>query len=1050
MKKKLKKILIISGVSLGFLLLILLIFLLVFYFNSALTKNILEKSIARKTGAKIRIARLSYDLFPLKVKADSVKYSQKIGGMEIDVSLSSLDVESEIKRALKRQKPFLQSVEVIGADMRITIKEIDEEMEIDFQKYMLQFEQLMSYLDKIDLKDFNLRYTLLSDSIFLEGCSLSLSRSDKEGEYGYALSTEKVELQGKSKNIYLGSSFRTAGKISLISLPHLESELLFAPSTLVLNDQEFLVPEVSLKLDGKFQLDKKIFSLSQLEMSISDIFDISGSFKVESREGLSVVSKTRVQIKDLKKTSELVDPFLGSYLPPQFQDFALEGSVNLEGDYRFRSGSSGEREEMEADFQLRTSKVKVSNARFSFQNSIFSKFRLKGRFPDLEFSGRLEIKDGSLAHQNLKIQDFSLALSLDGRSSSLNKAQFSGYFKALSFLSADTGIEFDQLGFEGLGSLNFIEKNIDLVGLKLQINHLSPIQIDSKMDLRSQGKKYFHLAITEMDSADLMDLFSSFVPKEISDLEPEGHISLDLEATQSPDYEDGWKVSGIMNFSDWSFHNPSFTVAGESLHPELALQGIFHPLKRQVEFSGRLKLSKGEALWNEYYVDWSLYPLQLNLSGLFDLPSQNLDGLSLEALFSTLGKLEAKGLVRIQEPILMNLDIRASELDLGSIYSFVSQQQPEDTSIELNGEAESQIRLRQEEDALSLDGYLQLMNASLKSRDGNLHLEGIEMEIPFIYENPLQDSIDKKNPSLEKGFLRIKEFKTPFLSASPLHISINAGRNRFVMEPLDVELFGGKVALRESMFTIGSNPDDIKGQLSLSLIDVDISKFPIQSEKFSLEGIVQADPYRIDMTPEMLSTEGIIEVGMFGTRIIVENFKISNPFSQDRTISCDIHFDDMDLERLTDAIPFGRVTGILRGEIKDLAFSYGQPESFIMLLESVKRKGVPQKFSLGAVNDLSILSSGQGSSVSPKKGFTRFISEFGYAKIGISCSLKNDIFTLRGTIREDGIEYLVKRSWLFGISVVNKMPRSRIRFKDMMNRLKRIGQSEGPSTSIQK
>ena len=33
------------------------------------------------------------------------------------------------------------------------------------------------------------------------------------------------------------------------------------------------------------------------------------------------------------------------------------------------------------------------------------------------------------------------------------------------------------------------------------------------------------------------------------------------------------------------------------------------------------------------------------------------------------------------------------------------------------------------------------------------------------------------------------------------------------------------------------------------------------------------------------------------------------------------------------------------------------------------------------------------------------------------------MFTLSGTIKEKGVEYLVKRSWLFGISVVNKKPR---------------------------
>ena len=179
---------------------------------------------------------------------------------------------------------------------------------------------------------------------------------------------------------------------------------------------------------------------------------------------------------------------------------------------------------------------------------------------------------------------------------------------------------------------------------------------------------------------------------------------------------------------------------------------------------------------------------------------------------------------------------------------------------------------------------------------------------------------------------------------------------------------------------------------------------------------------------------------------MVQNIYVSKPFTKNRTIYCDVKFDDLNLEKLTDSIPFGKVTGILEGEIKDLAISYGQPERFILSLESIKTKGVPQKFSLGAVNDLSIISSGEGSAVASNKGFTKFISEFGYAKIGIFCSLKNDMFTLRGTIREKGVEFLVKRSWLFGISVVNKKTRNRIRFKDMMSRLERIGQSEGATT----
>lgn len=394
----------------------------------------------------------------------------------------------------------------------------------------------------------------------------------------------------------------------------------------------------------------------------------------------------------------------------------------------------------------------------------------------------------------------------------------------------------------------------------------------------------------------------------------------------------------------------------------------------------------------------------------------------------------------------MDLSISASKLDLGSLYAFLSQGQPiEEYALDLGGETEAQVRLYQEKGILSLEGRFGIKDGSIKNEDKNLLIDGMQVEIPFYYENPVRNN-GGEDPELKKGYFSVNTFESPSLSVAPFQLDLHAGKNMFRLEPLTLDVFDGKARLGESVFSIDPEIPSFYGTLSFSLDGLDISKLPVQSEQFSLSGTVRADFPRVALSPDEIFTEGEAEVNMFDTSIFVENVKITKPFTKNRTISCDVKFDDLNLEKLTDSIPFGRVTGILRGEIKGLAFSYGQPESFILSLESVKEKGVPQKFSLGAVNDLSIISSGESSSLASNKGISRFISEFGYTKIGISCSLKNDIFTLNGTIREKGVEYLVKRSWLFGISVVNKKTRNRIRFKDMMDRLNRIGQSEGATT----
>jgi hypothetical protein len=106
------------------------------------------------------------------------------------------------------------------------------------------------------------------------------------------------------------------------------------------------------------------------------------------------------------------------------------------------------------------------------------------------------------------------------------------------------------------------------------------------------------------------------------------------------------------------------------------------------------------------------------------------------------------------------------------------------------------------------------------------------------------------------------------------------------------------------------------------------------------------------------------------------------------------------------------------------------------------RKGVAQTFSLKAVDNLTVLSSGAQASAGSSQFWMRFIRGFRYQKLGIVSTLRNDTFTLNGTIHEGGVEYLVKKPALFGISVVNRMPEKVISFKEMAGRLKRVGQSE--------
>jgi hypothetical protein len=228
----------------------------------------------------------------------------------------------------------------------------------------------------------------------------------------------------------------------------------------------------------------------------------------------------------------------------------------------------------------------------------------------------------------------------------------------------------------------------------------------------------------------------------------------------------------------------------------------------------------------------------------------------------------------------------------------------------------------------------------------------------------------------------------------------------------------------------------------LALREIDIARFPIASPQFKLTGKIRAEFPRLDISSREVAISGRGEADVFGGKVVLRDLSVTRPFAADRSISLNIDLLDLDLKKLTDEVPFGEVTGIISGEVRNLVISYGQPERFEFRIESVPRRGVAQTFSLKAVDNLTVLSSGQQASAGTGGFWMSLVRGFRYQKLGLVSTLRNDTFTLNGTIHEGGVEYLVKKPALFGISVINREPGKVISFKEMTNRLKRVGRSE--------
>jgi hypothetical protein len=95
------------------------------------------------------------------------------------------------------------------------------------------------------------------------------------------------------------------------------------------------------------------------------------------------------------------------------------------------------------------------------------------------------------------------------------------------------------------------------------------------------------------------------------------------------------------------------------------------------------------------------------------------------------------------------------------------------------------------------------------------------------------------------------------------------------------------------------------------------------------------------------------------------------------------------------------------------------------------------------VDNISQLGGGQSPFIGVAGAFAAIFKEFPYEKIGIRALLENDVFRINGTVKEGGKEYLVKRGGFSGVNVVNQNPDNRVRFKDMVKRIKRVTAGKG-------
>jgi hypothetical protein len=1038
-KKKVKKALIILGSIILVFILVLITAVLLFFYNKPLVKGILEKQLTKRTGIRVMIGKLDYELFPLRVEAEPVAFSTHLEDTEVDVFVEKLVLKGDLHRIRKKQKPYFDSIEGIGVRIHAKVKRTRKKIVIE--DIIRGLSSGMDYVRQISLENSILDFVFSDKRINLQGVDFALSPSKEHESFAYTLLFRDAEGQIPFHKIGFHNTIQGSGTLSLKDTPSIDGRFNIKNTHFILDEKKAQFEKIDLNFRGELQTDENILSFPTLEIDVSAYGSLLGSLAVTLKDDLTLKFHPRIQIDDLSRILFLVK----DHIPYELGGLEMEGSVLFEGEGELFPKERAQKARVSGKVVINPTRIRYRTSRFSLDHVFAGSLRIHDFPENLNISGKFNISKGSYSQKNLDLKGFTLEIPVEfkRKTSELNISLLKGHFQAVAYHLQKREIEIMEVSFSGKGIFDLQKRKMKLSEANILLPAFPSLQMTAQAGLDPEDSKSISVKCSNIGFKSLLEFFSPYIPPNVKDWEPDGVLSLQIEAHNSFQKKDEiWDVTTRLETSGVQFHDPSFSFAGESLKPNLILKGTFRRSSENIPLSASFDLSQGESLVKDYYINWNEMPIRGNVSGRLQVSERRITDVFMDAFIPNFGKFTGTGIIDAGQPSWIDLIVTASGLNLSSLYSFMVQKRGgSQIPTEIRGDADARIALKGDKNTYSIKGHLRIQDASLASGNKRFSIKGIDAYIPLDYEKNL-NGIKYKDVPAEKGFLALIDIHTSLLDLASLKLDLSTQRNRYMIEPLELEIFGGKVFLGRVFLEFGSDLANFSGQTSLFWKEADLSQLPIRSQQFQLKGKFSVDLPHIEIFPDHVSTEGQCEVEAYGGNITANNIQIERPFSQARTISCDVRLTALDLEKITDSIPFGRVTGIINGEIQDLAFSYGQPERFVFQVESEKRKGVAQRFSLKATNDLAIIGTGETTPLSPNSGWTRLIKEFRYDKIGMYCSLKNDMFTLRGTIQRKGNEYLVKGSGLFAINVVNKQPRNQIRFKDMLSRLKRIGRSQ--------
>lgn len=551
------------------------------------------------------------------------------------------------------------------------------------------------------------------------------------------------------------------------------------------------------------------------------------------------------------------------------------------------------------------------------------------------------------------------------------------------------------------------------LSVALALPGLPDNQVTATTGLR--GKPALSLRADGLDLVTLMPILQRFYPG-LADYSVAGG---QLDVTLNGDSAGGYTLAARV--AQLAASNEAGTIASEALAGSLNV--IARPADDGAHWRGDLTLefADGGVYAEPVYLDLAQHPLEFTAG--FELGAE--PG-SLRLPHFTLVQREvvtlAGELLSTSDARLKMLRVEVAEVLFPAVYDTWLAGALVGTplaTLDTGGSASGAFAFA--DDALdSLQVRLDGLN--LEDRQARFALYRVAGEVNWAAQ--AQD-LDASRISIGGGFVYNAGF-----DATTLELGI-AGAAIDLLEPARIPLLGGALAL--DTFTLRDyGTDELSLGLEATLEPIDLGQLTVALNWPAFAGELSGRLPLLRYQGGVVTVGGALEAQAFDGDISIENLRVEQPFGLVPVITTSVRLRGLDLEQVTEVVPFGRVSGRLDGDIDNLRLVKGEPVWFDASFRTPAGDTSRRRLSQRAVDTISRVAGG-GAALSST--FLRVFKHFAYDKLGISCRLENDICHMDGVEQADDGYYIVKGALIPRVDLIGRV--RRVRWSRLMQQLER-------------